>query len=86
MTQELIKWDLSDYYTGIDDPRIETDIQEIEKLAEEFNQKVKGKLEDPSLTPEQLLNWYKEYEKISEKTFYFDTYAELLLRTNFLDD
>ncbi len=86
MTQEIIKWDLSDYYTGINDHRIETDIQEIEKLAEEFNQNVKGKLEDPSLTPEQILDWYKEYEKISEKTFYFDTFAELLLRTNFLDD
>ncbi|MFX1569104.1 MAG: M3 family oligoendopeptidase [Promethearchaeota archaeon] len=86
MTQEIIKWDLSDYYTGINDPMIETDIQEIERLAKDFNQNVKGKLEDPSLTPEQLLEWYKEYENISEKTFYFDTYAELLLRTNFLDD
>ncbi|MCK4780343.1 MAG: hypothetical protein KAT57_09160, partial [Candidatus Lokiarchaeota archaeon] len=86
MTQEIIKWDLSDFYTGIKDPLIETDIQEIEKLAEDFYQNVKGKLEDPSLIPKQLLEWFKEYEKVSEKIFYFELYAELLLRTNNLDD
>jgi len=86
MTQEIIKWDLRDFYTDINDPLIETDIQEIEKLAEEFYQNVKSKLEDPSLTPKQLLEWFKEYEKVSEKTFYFELFAELLLRTNNLDD
>ena len=86
MTQEIIKWDLSDFYTDITDPRIEKDIQDIEKPAELFYQNVKGKLEDPSLTPQQLLDWYKEYETISEKIFYLETYSELLYRTNNLDD
>ncbi len=86
MTQKIIKWDLSDFYKDINDPLIETDIQEIEKLAENFHQNVKGKLEDPSLTPKQLLEWFQEYENVSEKTFYFETFAELLLRTNNLDD
>ncbi|TKJ22962.1 MAG: hypothetical protein CEE43_04405 [Promethearchaeota archaeon Loki_b32] len=86
MMQEIIKWDLRDFYIDINDPLIETDIKDIEKLAEEFYQNVKGKLEDPSLTPKQLLEWFKEYEKVSEKTFYFESFAELLLRTNNLDD
>ncbi|MFX0000891.1 MAG: hypothetical protein ACFE88_12340, partial [Candidatus Hermodarchaeota archaeon] len=86
MTQEIIKWDLSDFYTDINDPLIETDIQEIQTLAEKFYQKVKGKLEDPSLTPNQFMEWFKEYEKISEKVFYFDLYAELLLSINNLND
>ena len=86
MTQEIIKWDLRDFYTDINDPLIETDIKDIEKLAEDFHQNVKSKLEDPSLTPRQLLEWFKEYEKVSEKTFYFELFAELLLRTNNLDD
>ncbi|NVM36824.1 MAG: M3 family oligoendopeptidase [Candidatus Lokiarchaeota archaeon] len=86
MTQEIIKWDLSDFYTDINDPLIEKDIQEIEKLAEDFSQNVKSKLEDPSFTPKQLLEWFQEYEKVSEKTFYFELFAELLLRTNNLDD
>ncbi len=86
MQQDIIKWDLSDFYKDINDPLIETDIQEIEKLAEDFHHNVKGKLEAPSLTPKQLLEWFKEYEKVSEKTFYFDLFAELLLRTNNLND
>ncbi len=86
MTQEIIKWDLRDFYTDINDPLIETDIKDIEKLAEEFYQNVRGKLEDPSITPKQLQEWFKEYEEVSEKTFYFELFAELLLRTNNLDD
>jgi len=86
MQQDIIKWDLSDFYKDINDPLIETDIQEIEKLAKDFHHNVKGKLEDPSLTPKLLLEWFKEYEKVSEKTFYFDSFAELLLRTNNLND
>ncbi|MFX1364772.1 MAG: M3 family metallopeptidase [Promethearchaeota archaeon] len=86
MIQEIIKWNLSDFYKDINDPLIETDIQNIEKLAEEFRQNAKGKLEDPSLTPKQVLDWFIEYENVSEKTFYIELYAELLLRINNLDD
>ncbi|MFX1419361.1 MAG: M3 family oligoendopeptidase [Promethearchaeota archaeon] len=86
MTQEIIKWDLSDFYSDINDPQIEKDIQNIEKSAESFYQTVKGKLEDISFTSNQLLEWYKEYEAISEKIFYLDTYATLLYSINTLDD
>ncbi|UCC19577.1 MAG: M3 family oligoendopeptidase [Promethearchaeota archaeon] len=86
MTQEIIKWNLSDYYSDINDPQIEKDIQNIEKSAELFYQNVKGNLGDPSLTPIKLLEWYKEYEEISEKVFYLDTYSTLLYRINTLDD
>jgi len=86
MTQEIIKWDLSDFYIDIFDPLIEKDIQELEKSVENFYQNVKGKLEDPSLTPKQLLELYKKYEAIIEKVFYFDTYSTLLYRVNSLDD
>ncbi len=84
--QDIIKWDLSDFYTDINDPSIETDIQEIEKLAEKLHQNVRGNLEDPSLTPKQLLEWFKEYENVAEKIFYFELYAELILRISNLDD
>ena len=86
MTQEIIKWDLSDFYIDIFDPLIEKDIQELEKSVENFYQNVKGKLEDPSLTPKQLLELYEKYEAIIEKVFYFDTYSTLLYRVNSLDD
>ncbi|MFX0007590.1 MAG: M3 family metallopeptidase [Candidatus Hermodarchaeota archaeon] len=86
MTQEIIKWDLSDFYTGITDPQIEKDIKELENKAENFNLKIKGKLEDPSLTSKKLLEFYKQYEDILEKLFYFDTYSSLLYRINRLNN
>ena len=86
MTQEIIKWDLSDFYESITDPTIEKDIKELENAAENFSQNVKGNIKDSSFTPKQLLEWFKEYETISEKIFYFELYSELLYRTNNLDD
>jgi len=86
MTQEIIKWDLSDFYQTIRDPLIEIDIQELEKSADNFYQNVKGKLEDLSLTPKQLLEFYEKYEAIAEQVFDFDTYSSLLYSINSLDD
>ncbi|MFX1572831.1 MAG: M3 family oligoendopeptidase [Promethearchaeota archaeon] len=86
MVDELIKWDLSDFYKNIDDPLIDNDIEEIKENSEEFYQKVKGNLENPSLTPQQLLEWYQEYEKISEKVFYLDIYSLLIYSINTLDE
>ncbi len=86
MTQEIIKWDLSDFYEDINDPLIETDIQNIERIAEDFHQNIKGKLEDPLLTSNRLIDWFQDYEKVFEKTFYLELYAELLLSINNLDD
>ena len=86
MTQEIIKWDLTDFYNSIDDPAIDQDLKELEKSVEDFNQKVKGNLEDPSLTPIQLLEWYQEYEQISEYLFYINLYSRLLYSINSLND
>ena len=86
MSKDLIKWDLSDFYNNINDPVIDKDLQDLVKLAEKFNQKVKGNVENPSLTSKQLLEWFKEYETISEKLFYLQIYSILLYRTNSLDD
>ncbi|KKN11650.1 hypothetical protein LCGC14_1024400 [marine sediment metagenome] len=86
MSKDLIKWDLSDFYNNINDPVLDNDLQDLVKLAEKFNQKVKGNVEKPSLTSKELLEWFKEYETISEKLFYLQIYSILLYRTNSLDD
>jgi oligoendopeptidase F len=86
MTQEIIKWDLSDFYSSITDPLIEKDIQKLEKSVEDFYQNIKGKLEDPSLNSQQLLEWYKKYEAIAEMVFYLDSYSSLLYSINRIDD
>ncbi|MFX0177205.1 MAG: M3 family metallopeptidase [Candidatus Hodarchaeota archaeon] len=86
MSNNIIEWDLSDFYKSINDPSIEEDIQDLVNLAESFEKKVKTKLEDISLTSIQLLEWYKEYELISEKLYYLQLYSELIYRTNSLDN
>jgi len=86
MTEEVIEWDLNDFYSSINDSKIEKDIQQIEKEADEFNKKVKGKLNNPSLTPTQLVEWFKVYESIKEKLFYLELYSTLIYRINSLDE
>ncbi|MFW9936458.1 MAG: M3 family oligoendopeptidase [Candidatus Thorarchaeota archaeon] len=86
MSKEIIKWDLSDFYKDINDPNIEKDIQDISTLAVSFEQEVKSKLKDPSLTSKQLSIWFKEYESISERVFYLQLYSELLYQTNNLNN
>jgi len=86
MTEEVIEWDLNDFYSSINDSKIEKDIQQIEKEADEFNKKVKGKLNNPSLTPTQLVEWFKAYESIKEKLFYLELYSTLIYRINSLDE
>jgi oligoendopeptidase F len=86
MTQEIIKWDLSVFYENIDDPKIDKDIQNLEKAADSFYKKVKGKIEGSTLSPELLLKWFKEYEAISEKAFYLELYSTLIYRINSLDN
>ncbi|MHA1670580.1 MAG: M3 family oligoendopeptidase [Promethearchaeota archaeon] len=86
MNDKIIEWDLSDFYDGINDPKIAEDIQEITTLVDEFNSIVKGNLQNPLLKSDTLLDWYKKYENISEKVFYMQSYANLIFSTNNLDD
>jgi len=86
MNDKIIEWDLSDFYNGIDDPKITEDIQEITSSTDEFVGAVKGNLQDPKLKADILLDWYKKYEAISEKLFYLQSYANLIFSTNNLND
>jgi len=86
MNDNIIEWDLSDFYDGVNDPKITIDIQEITTLADTFKMEVKGNLQDPMLKSETLLDWYKKYENISEKAFYLQTYSSLIYSTNNLND
>ncbi|MHA1104859.1 MAG: M3 family oligoendopeptidase [Promethearchaeota archaeon] len=86
MNDNIIEWDLSDFYDGINDPKIAGDMQDIITLVDEFNSEIKGNLKDPQLRSDTLLDWYKKYEVISEKLFYLQSYSNLIYSTNNLDD
>ena len=86
MDKQIIKWDLSNLYHGIDDPKINEDMKHIKTLAEKFNSEVKGNLEDAFLKPEQLKEWYKSFEEIYERMFYLNLFSGLIYSTTSMDD
>ncbi|MCK4897108.1 MAG: hypothetical protein KAS47_09870, partial [Candidatus Heimdallarchaeota archaeon] len=86
MDKQIIAWDLSNLYKGIDDPKIAEDMKNIEILAMKFSSEVKGNLVDVSLNPEQLKEWYIALEEIFERMFYLSLFSGLIYSTTSLDD
>ncbi|MCK4973339.1 MAG: hypothetical protein KAS52_08455, partial [Candidatus Heimdallarchaeota archaeon] len=86
MDKQIIAWDLSNLYKGIDDPKIAEDMKNIEILAMKFSSEVKGNLVDVSLNPEQLKEWYITLEEIFERMFYLSLFSGLIYSTTSLDD
>jgi oligoendopeptidase F len=86
MTQEIIKWDLGDFYENINDSQIELDMKTIENEAKDFVFQTKGKLNEPGLDSQKLKNYLESYEKLAEKLAYLSRFARLSYSTNSLDD
>ncbi len=86
MSKQIIEWNLSNLYKGIDDPKIEVDMKNIENLAKKFNSEVKGKLIEPSLKPNHLKEWYVALEEVFERMFYLSLFSGLIYSTTSLDD
>jgi oligoendopeptidase F len=80
MHNQLPKWDLSDLYQSINDPQINTDLQQItgqiQLLRRDFYQKIS------SLNPAQLNNFLEKYEQISDRICKISTYCYLQYATN----
>lgn len=68
-----IRWDLSDLYAGIDDPKIDSDIQSLKQRASSFESKYRDAVK-PGISPGQLSEAMKELELIYQdavKPLYF---------------
>lgn len=59
----LPAWDLSDLYNGINDPKINEDLQKYQKMAEQFAADYKGKLK--SMSAADFAKTLKTYEDMS---------------------
>ncbi len=75
-------WDLSDLYSGLDDPRIEAAINSLIQRSESFANKYRGRIDAPDLTATTLLSAIKDYEGILQDTDKPLTYASLLFATD----
>ena len=55
MTQEEIAWDLTEIYSGYDDPKITENMNRLSKEAIDFIKDYKGKINTPDFTSQKLL-------------------------------
>jgi len=79
----LPRWDLSDLYRSMDDPRIEADLARVEQEARAFSGARKGAL--AAADGAALAAAIAEYERIDEALGRVGSYAQLLFAANTAD-
>lgn len=82
---EGIRWNLSDLYEGISDPRLEKDFKRISARADRFEKKYRGKIKSPSLTAGRLAGAVKELERLSEGIGKMLSFAHLVFAADTRD-
>ena len=72
---ETIAWDLADLYAGLDDPKIELDLQAAEAAADALDREYRGRI--ASLSPEELGKMLAAYEGIEDRAGKVGAFAYL---------
>jgi oligoendopeptidase F len=67
MIDNKVEWDLTDLYSGIQDERIESDLNGLLKRAAEFEAGYRGKIDNPALDAATLVAGIEEYESILQE-------------------
>lgn len=75
-------WDLTFFYSSPEDEKIKRDFEESLKLAKELKKNYYHKLSDPSLTPEEMKNFFLELEEILKKNYFASQYCNLFYASN----
>jgi len=81
---ENVRWDLSELFSGLDDPKIDIVLNESRQQAEGFVKQYRGKLGD--LTPEALAGAYNELEAISGPLYRLGMFVNLEYAVDTADD
>ncbi len=76
MTEKEIAWDLTEIFSGSDDPKITVTMDNLLKKADEFINDYKGKINTPNFNSQKLLELFKKQEEFQADL------AELNLYTN----
>ena len=82
MKEIEIAWDLTELYSGHDDPKINKLIEESKKEVEKFIEDYKGKIKKPEFSAKDLLNLIQRYEKFEAGLDELETYAYILYDAN----
>lgn len=80
---ENVVWDLSVFYSGLDDPKIDADIKRALELADEFARLYKGKV--ASLTADEIVDAIKRTEEIQDLEGRVSSFAYLTFSENAVD-
>ena len=62
--EALPTWDLSDLYAGVDDPKIESDMDDVLARARDFEERYKGTIEVDGLSASHLAAALADYEEL----------------------
>ena len=81
----MSKWNLTEHYSGIDDPKINKDIQKVRELIDSFNLRHKGKINSPNITPAKMAKVFEQFIEILELAHKYEIYAGLLHAKNSID-
>ena len=83
--KELPRWDLSDLYAGVDDPKIDADLASLEKEATEFQDEFESKIADGALSAERLKDALDKFESMINLSTKIGSYASLHYSTKTTD-
>ena len=79
-TRQLVAWDLSELFLGMDDPKINQDMTDAVDMAAQFEKRYRGKIAE--LTPKGVLECLQEVEAFSQKISNVGLYASLTFAAN----
>ena len=82
MTENEIAWDLTEIFSGHDDPKITKSMDNLSKKASEFIKSYKGKINASKFTPEKLLELFKKREDFSADMAELNLYKNRLYSAN----
>ena len=72
---ENITWDLSDLYAGMDDPRLNADLDACDAEADALGEAYRGRI--ASLTADELAALVARYEALTERGWKVGSFASL---------
>ncbi len=78
-------WDLSDLYSGLDDPRLQSDLDRVREQARAFEEAYRGKIAAPECTPATLRAALDEYDRLNRERARPIAYAGLQFSANTAD-
>jgi oligoendopeptidase F len=82
MTENEIAWDLTEMFSGHDDPKITKSMDNLSKKAAEFIKDYKGKINESKFSPEKLLELFKKREDYSADMAELSLYQNRLYSAN----